>query len=79
MTAYRYTVLLLRPDYCTSDFGQDTYMTHVFAVSPPAAVELAQIEAVRTDYGDEVEDATPHDYFPLVVFAGHLDDLTPKE
>lgn len=75
----RYTVILLRPDYIADAFGQDTYMDHVEATTPAGAVDEARTRGVSLDYGDDVADATPDDYFALAVFAGHLDDLTPGE
>lgn len=75
----KYTVILLRPDYAGDFVGQDTYMDHVEATTPAGAIEATRSRAVHNDYGDDVADATPDDYFALAVFAGHLDDLTPGE
>lgn len=66
----KYTVLLLRPDYVASDFGQDTYLAHVEAGSVAEAQVLAQLEAAEADREEE-----PTDYYTLFVAAGHLNDL----
>lgn len=79
----RYTVLLLRPDYTTADYGEDTYMAHVEADGVPAAIEVAQLEAVECDFeGIYDEGADPDDfpsvrlghYLPLLVIEGHHND-----
>ena len=67
----KYTVLLLRPDYASDTFGQDTYLSHVNATTATGAIGLAQREACVQD-----DNETPTDYYPLAVFAGHLDDLS---
>lgn len=78
----KYTVLLLRPDYMTSDFGQDTYLAHVEADSVAEAQALAQHEAYRSDVPPDDDD---HDgsaclgYYVLLVVGGHATDLTERE
>jgi hypothetical protein len=67
----KYTVILLRPDYVADVFGQDTYLAHVEASVSSDAVIRAQIEANEQDDGNN-----SLDYYPLAVFAGHLDDLS---
>lgn len=76
----KFTVVLMRPDYMTSDFGQDCYVAHVEAVSEYAAVDAGQHEAAEADHkeGEEGlrdiwEGALPNheDYYPLLVFEGH--------
>jgi hypothetical protein len=67
----KYTVILLLPDYVADVFGQDTYLAHVDAPNAPRAVALGQHEACAADGNDVVTD-----YYPLAVFAGHLDDLS---
>lgn len=76
----KYTVLLLRPDYIADDYGQDTYLAHVWAIDVLTAQETAQQEAYRCDF--PVSDAEEHDsisscadYFVLAVFEGHLNDM----
>jgi len=66
---YKYTVLLALPDYA-SDQNHETYLAHVEAESPQAAVQPAQFEAVKHI---EVNDA--EDFLPISIFPGHLDDL----
>ena len=75
-----FTVLLLRPDYISDNFGLDTYLAHVNAASPKLAQEKAQMEAWVDDHGgpDEIEDdadGEPDDYFVLFVAVGHLHDI----
>jgi len=70
----RYTVLLLRPDYVADGFGEDTYLAHVQARTPRAAVKLAQQEVVRLD---DLEDVKAADYYPLITTKGWRDDITP--
>jgi len=45
----RYTVLLLRPDYVADGFGEDTYLAHVRAETPKAAITLAQQKVAGLD------------------------------
>ena len=70
----KYTVLLLYPDYLAHNYGEDTYAEHVEAIDPQAAVEAAQSSASAL-FGDDNTDAD--DFTPLLVVAGHHDDLTP--
>ena len=76
----KFTVLLLRPDTISDDFGQDTYLAHVEGSSPGLAMEKAQMEAWVEDNGgpNDIEDDAPggpDDYGVLCVFEGHLADL----
>ena len=70
-----YTVLLLRPDHVADGFGQDTYLTHVSAETPEAAVGLARQEVVELD---GLEHGRPDEYYPLITLEGWHDDLTPE-
>jgi hypothetical protein len=81
---HKYTVLLLRPDYIASQYGEDTYLAHVVAASAGLAGEKAQMEAWVTDNGgpDECDDdasGDPDDYNVLFTALGHLDDLSVGE
>lgn len=69
----KYTVLLQRPDYVADQYGADTYMAWVRAVSVEKAIKVAQKEAVEFD--DREDSADPIDYYPLAVFEGHLYDI----
>jgi len=69
-----YTVILLRPDYVTGDFGQDTYMTWVNADTVDEAVVLAQLKAAAADC---IDLGDFDDYFVIAVFAGQHDDIKP--
>ena len=66
-----WTVLILRPDYIASDYGQDTYLAHVTAPTVDEAQALAQREAAAAD-------SSPHDgsdYYVLFACRGHLLNL----
>jgi len=68
-----YTVLLLYPDYASDAFGQETYLARVDAKNPKSAVVAAQANA-----GDANKDVRREDFHPLLVVAGHHDDLKPN-
>jgi len=76
MRPVKYSVLLLRPDYVADDYGQDTYMAHVWGTSVDQAIERAQKEAAEAD---KDEDDCWVDYYPLLVTRGHIDDLAPHD
>lgn len=72
----KYSVLLLRPDYMTDNYGTDTYYTYVSAPNVKAAAAKAKLEAARVD--ENV--AKPEDYATLLVLKGHLEcELNPDE
>lgn len=79
----KYTVLLLRPDYIASDYGQDTYLAWVEADDVAEAQVLAQREAYQSDVppddDDYDESANRPDYHVLLVVEGHLKDLSVQE
>lgn len=64
-----FTVLLLRPDYMTSNFGQDTYLTYVFASNVSTAIDRARDEI-------RAPDQDPLDYHCLFCTTGHHVDLS---
>lgn len=77
-----YTVILLRPDYMTSNYGQDTWMEAVKARDPEEAVKLARGECLLADNEGLDEDdgdfhGSPDDYFVIAVIRGKHDDLNP--
>ena len=76
------TVLLLRPDYMTDNYGEDTYTTAVWLPdgTPPGervekAIELAQEEVVHVDGDDEGSISEPEDYIALFVAEGNVPNL----
>jgi hypothetical protein len=79
----QFTVLLLRPDYMTDNFGQDTYQAQVEAPDVAKAVLAAQREAVIAD--DPASVAMPEtdptfirdcdNYHVLAVYEGHINDI----
>jgi hypothetical protein len=72
-----YTVVLMRPDYATSDFGQDCYVALVEAEDEYRAVKVGQKEVWEVDNddhkGEEYPGGSPEDYYALLVFEGHQD------
>lgn len=75
-----YTVILLRPDYMTDNYGQDTWMDSVKARDPEEAVELARGQCHLADnegLGDDDDLGYPDEYFVIAVIRGKHDDLNP--
>lgn len=66
-----YTVLLLRPDYMTDNYGQDTYQAWVLAADVATATRAAQEGANASDAAGAEELGSPEDYFALAVYEGH--------
>lgn len=66
-----YTVLLLRPDYMTDNYSQDTYQAWVLAADVAAAIRAAQEGANASDTAGVEEPGSPEDYFALAVYEGH--------
>lgn len=71
----KYTILLLRPDYVASNFGQDTFQAWVEADTVEAAETYAQRAAYESDRDDDDIVGNPADYYVLAVYEGHLSDL----
>jgi hypothetical protein len=77
-----FTVLLVYPDYLGENWPYDTYLAHVEADAEAAAITAAQALAQNdqgADFDGEPIVQTPADFAPLLVVAGHHDDLTPPE
>jgi hypothetical protein len=70
----QWTVLLLRPDFVASEFGHDTYCTHVEAKTPSEALRISQEEACITDELDVAQDRDS--YYCLFCVEGHVHDYT---
>jgi hypothetical protein len=70
----KFTVLLLRPDHVADGYGTDTYLAHVTAPTPGAAVTAARHEVARVD---DLDDVRIDDYHPLITLGGWHDDITP--
>lgn len=66
----KYTVLVLKPDYVSENFGQDISVEHVTANS----VELAQVLAQEQAWGNE-DISDQDDYYVLAVFEGYHQDI----
>lgn len=74
----KYTVLILRPDYVASNYGQDTFLAHVDAPDVGTAEHDARVEAFNADTPpDERNGETDAwgDYHVLFVAEGHHNDL----
>lgn len=65
-----YTVVLVRPDYITDEFGRDVYVAHVHARDEYHAIKVAQREVFRADKKDKMEPNAPEDYALTVLFEG---------
>lgn len=77
-----YTVILMRPDYMTDNYGQDTWMQAVKAKDPEEAVKLARGECLIADNegldeGDADFYGSTDDYFVIAVIRGKHYDLNP--
>lgn len=62
-----YTVLVLRPDYMATNYGQDTFLAHVEATSPAQAQRIARQQAANADRSE----AFSEDYYILLALEGH--------
>ena len=63
----KYSVLLSRP-------SDDTYLAHILAIHPEAAVVVAQLEATEADDRHD-----PTNYEPRLVAEGWITDVTPAK
>lgn len=68
-----YTVILLYPDYCATDYGQETWCETVAAHTPVQAIRYAR----DTCQGDNADILNPDDLFVIAVFPGKCNDLNP--
>ncbi len=69
----KFTVLLLYPDYLSSDFGHETFMTTVEAPDPDHAVVTARKEAREANRNQ----CEGEDFYCLCVIAGEHNDIKP--
>jgi hypothetical protein len=72
---HSYTVILLRPDYITDNYGQDTLLRHVDATGVKEALTKARKEVMKSD---GTLDQAPQDYFCIALFEGAHPDLNPE-
>lgn len=70
-----YTVLVLRPDYMATNYGQDTFLAHVEAAGPAQAQRIARREAAAADRSE----VSSEDYYTLLLIEGHHDDRRVEE
>lgn len=61
-----FTVVLLYPDYCTGDYGADTYITAVTAADDVGAGLAAMEEAAEANDGN----IAPGDFRVVAIFEG---------
>lgn len=64
-----FTVLLLYPDYMVDNFGQETYLAHVFASDTANAIAYARNEI-------RAQDQDPSDFYCLFCTTGHHVDIS---
>jgi hypothetical protein len=69
-----YTVLVLRPDYESQNYGQDTFLSHVNAPTVLEAQHLARAEAAEADQCE-----APEDYYIQLVIEGHHYDIQVED
>lgn len=62
----KYTVILLRPDFISDDYGRDVYFARVEADSLTKAIKKGQAEVRKAD-GNQAKNA---DYAMVAVFNG---------
>ena len=67
----KFTVLLLTPDYLTSNFGQDVKIAHVTTAGKAAAVRRAR-HMVRPN-----RDVALEDFAVVAIFVGWPENLAP--
>lgn len=73
---HKYTVILLRPDYATDDFGQDTLVVYAEGADPVQAVANARMDVAKADgLGKGNKGA---DYFVVAVMPGWQADINPE-
>jgi hypothetical protein len=65
-----FTVLLLCPEYASSEFGHDTYLVHVASTDVASAIEMAQKCGFET-----INDGSPEDWHVLFVIEGEHHDI----
>ena len=76
-----YTVVVLKPDYCTGEYSSTALVVHTSAVDSANAGANAQISARLTDtdeHGAPVNGKAA-DYAVLCVFSGHVYDQSEIE
>jgi hypothetical protein len=76
-----YTVILLRPDHATDNYGQDTFMEHVEAEDPARALAEARRLVLEADSSGDAEideSIDPRDYFCIALIEGQHNDLNPE-
>lgn len=73
---HKYTVILLRPDYATNDFGQDTLVVYAEGADPVQAVAKARKDVAKADGLDKGNKGA--DYFVIAVMPGWQADINPE-
>ena len=70
-----YTVILLRPDYATSNYGQDTWCGEGKGATPKEAMEDAKRSLMEDD--DDIKDTD--DLFVIACIEGNHDDHSMEQ
>ncbi len=68
----KFTVVLLRPDYMSYNYGQDIYVAHVEAECCNTAHVAACKDVFKADKRDGLEPYSVYDYALCVMFSGHI-------
>lgn len=72
----KFTVLLLYPDYLATQYGEETYLSHVMADDVTAAVKHARKDAFWVNRPDATDGT---DFKVLFVAKGHVNNLFAGE
>lgn len=71
---HKFTVVLLRPDYMSENYGEDIYvaLVEVDKDDTLTALRAAQVQVFKADKRDELEPESVSDYALCVMFPGHV-------
>lgn len=77
----KFTVLLLYPDYVPDNYGKETYLGYVDAMSVDEAQRTVQHEAYEAYFGSDQDEwfGEPADFIVLAVMRGTHNDLKETE
>lgn len=74
-----FTIILLRPEYATDDYGRDTFTTEITEVNQEVAIIEAKAECCAVDGRDETVDGINsynQDLYVLAVIKGKVEFLS---
>lgn len=71
---HKFTVVLLRPNYLSENYGEDVYVALVEVDDDDAlkALSAAQAEVFKADKRDKLDPESASDYALCVMFPGHV-------